>query len=303
MVYHPKSKKFNINRRKVNNSKSSRTTQLISKAEIGQQKGNPYHVMSEAMAMQLQRTIGNHALSQLIDRQVDSKVIQRNPMETLERLIDDDKQSDKIRAIARHILTAIEAISSKEWQTAYNLLYNKSVAKIAGHLINLKSTYIDATDKEQSDIDAEIELAIGKGMYFDGKLDLPDVAILPDNDFMQAISPSEDGNLAMKVFPVVLEEWIHMFQHMINGFLSEDTLRFRFTEEFMENQRTSDSATGWNLNEVDIYAIYRELGWDEVLDAFRARYQERQVFEDADLTSADQLLDNLAASSLRRRNK
>jgi hypothetical protein len=203
----------------------------------------------------------------------DSSVIQRNPIkERLNNYIT-TSQNPIVVKLANHILTIINNLESGNWGQAYKDLYSKEVAKDCNHKINLKSAYINTTGLNNVEINEKLESAIGKGMYFAGKLDLPDVALLPNNDISQAITPSDDECLAKKVLPVALEEWIHMFQHQIHGYLSAGTELFATTPAYIKNQQE------WNLNEVDIYAIYKDLGWSSVLDAFRPRYKEREVYE------------------------
>ena len=212
----------------------------------------------------------------LKEKKQGSSVIQRNPI--TDKLIDylyDSPVGSTIETLAGHILTVIDHMEGERWAKANDALFNNALATKCEHRINLKSTYINIKSLSQEDIAVKVELAIGKGMYFkeEKRLDLPDVALLPKNDISLAQTPSTDAWLARKVLPVVLEEWIHAFQHAINGFLSQGTADFAQTPQAQRNPK-------WNLNEVDIYALYKNLGWTEVLDAFRARYTERQKYED-----------------------
>jgi hypothetical protein len=236
--------------------------------------------LTPGVLIQLQRTIGNQAVSQLIKTKTQASVIQRNPVkDRLLHFVQDQQSGQVINTLAQHILSVINALEGGQWATAYNLLYDRAIAKIAGHKINIKALYIDDTNKTQKEINSEVDRAISKGMYFSGRLDLPEVAILPNNDFNNAITPDTDATLAKQVLPVVLEEWIHMFQHQIQGYLSQATYDFEQTPEVQKNQMLPEGQGRWNMNEVDIYAIYRDLGWASVLTAFKARYKERQRFE------------------------
>lgn len=236
--------------------------------------------LTPARVVGLQRRIGNRAVQQLIQRQqAPANVIQRNPTERLAAIISDSEQAEHIRRAAQNILNVINALIGRDFETASTMLYSNDMARGLKHHINLKFVSIRGVGKSQSEIDKEVEQAIGKGMYFQGKLDLPAVMIDMGSD-QDPIMPENDESLAMKVLPVVLEEWIHMFQHMIGGLLSENTEAFAATPEVQENQTLPEGGGKWNMREVDIYAIYRDLGWDTVLDAFRSRYTERQKFED-----------------------
>merc|ERR1739841_182770 len=100
-------------------------------------------------------------------------------------------------------------------------------------------------------------------------INLTDVAIKNGADAWDAKSPGNDALLAMKVLPIFIEECIHIFQHLIGGHLSPDTEAFRRSKKFNKED---------DLNEVDICAFYKDLGWNEVLTRFYPRYPERLRF-------------------------
>jgi hypothetical protein len=240
------------------------------------------HGFTPSVVLQLQRTIGNQAVAQLVKRNTGGSTrIQRNPIkDRLIHFIQDLSQGPVINMLAQHILNVINALDSGNWATAYNLLYDRGVAKLAGHRINTKNVFINSTGKNPKEIKGEVDRAISKGMYFKGKLDLPEVMVTQGNGFdPNARTPETDQELAQQVLPVVLEEWIHMFQHQIQGFVSHGTYLFQQSPEVQQNQMLPDGQGRWNMNEVDIYAIYKDLGWDVVLSAFKARYTERQKYE------------------------
>src|SRR5690606_21092860 len=89
-------------------------------------------------------------------------------------------------------------------------------------------------------------------------------------------TPANDEALAWQVLPIFLEEWIHMFQNRTGDLLSRGTREFQVSDDFTQDENSGN----WNLNEVDIYAIYRDLGWSRVLDEFVARYPERMKYKD-----------------------
>ncbi|MFB2772412.1 DUF4157 domain-containing protein [Pelatocladus sp. BLCC-F211] len=236
-------------------------------------ESNPINLHHEKRNLNYLSTENQGGTLNLKAKNQDSSVIQRNPI--INRLNHYRTSQDvKVSRLATHILDIIGHIENSRWQQAYNLLYSRAMADRFNHTINLRSKYIDITGLSNEKINVEVELGVDKGMYFvnDKKLNLPDVALLPNNDISQAITPENNNYMAMKVLPVALEEWIHMFQHMIGGYLSGGTELFATSTEVAANPQ-------WSLNEVDIYAIYKDLGWLDILDVFRQRYQERQVYD------------------------
>jgi hypothetical protein len=238
--------------------------------------------LSAGAVLRLQRSAGNRAVSQLLSGPGPrSAVLQRNPItDKLDAYAKTDSRK-VVAAMAAHLLGITNALGGGDWGTAYQALYNKGVAKLANHSISLKSTYISTADYgSQEEIDQAIEAGISKGMYFSNSrtLNLPDVGVYPGTDILRAVTPATDPHLAQMVLPVALEEWIHMFQHLIGGYLSDATYSFEASAEVTRNKTSGDRE--WNMNEVDIYAVYRDLGWNQVLDAFRSRYEERRAFED-----------------------
>lgn len=231
----------------------------------------------------LQRKIGNHAVAQLVSStKQTAPVIQRNPIkEKLTTYINDQGASQKIQKLAAHLLAAMNAIDAKNWDEAYRLLYDKAIAGEFG--ISLKSSFIvisETSDKTQDQIEKEVNTQMEKGMRFENLLVLPDVAVAPPRanplDFKTA---QNTGWMAMKVFPVLLEEWIHEFQHTIGGLLSDSTIAFSRSPEVQQNEQQVGGQK-WNMREADIYAIYKELGWVDVLEDFKSRYEERQKLDE-----------------------
>lgn len=231
----------------------------------------------------IQRSLGNHAVTQLVSSAKQaSPVIQRNPIkDKLTAFITNQGASQRIQQLAAHLLAAMNAIDAKNWDEAYDRLYDKGVAAQFG--ISLNSSFIvikETPEKTQEDIEREVNLQMENGMRFENKLILPDVAVAPPGanplDFKNAQNTEW---LAMKVFPVLLEEWIHEFQHTIGGLLSDTTIEFSQTPAVLANAQQGGERQ-WNMREADIYAIYKELGWATVLQDFKARYTERQKLDE-----------------------
>jgi hypothetical protein len=269
------------------------STSILADMQRGGLQLTPDHIMS------LQTTIGNQAVMRLLNAQSppmpaaaiqrdpaahsvkpaqpingNQAVIQRNPIkDRLTGYVNDLTQTQSVNDLAAHLLAVINGIDAQQWDTVNNLLYSQAMVKRLKHKINFQTGYIDITGLNQTQIDIEVDKAVTKGMYWkDSKtLDLPEVALLPNNDFSQAITPQSDPQLAMKVYPVVLEEWTHMFQNMSGNLLSTSARVFAGSDEVAQNPQ-------WSMHEMDIYAIYRDLGWASILDTFKARYPERQKY-------------------------
>jgi len=251
------------------------------KANSGHQRSTPslnIRNASPAKIMELQRLIGNRAVQRLIAEQ--SALIQRNPVtDRLEKYMDDVTQAPETRIIAQHILNVIAAINGGQWQTAYDLLTNNGIAGI----VKAKIKIVKFSVFDRKRYETELFRAMKAGQYKpEGKeITLPDMEIaymdemdLHSGGMQDMKTPANDQQLAMTFLPVMLEEWIHMFQYHIGGFVSYAT------ESFERNKANEITANGWNLKEVDIYAIYRDLKWFAILDEFRSRYTERQKFEE-----------------------
>lgn len=184
-------------------------------------------------------------------------------------------------ALATHLKSIIEHLDSGDFTAAYALLHDRAVAKQLKYRIRDEIAHIDGTNKAWGAVLDEAKGVLGKGMHFKGELILPDVIVVTGGDFATAKTPENDPTLASMVLPVDLEEWIHMFQTHIGGFLSEGTERFSQTPEIAANQQLPAGTAGrHDLKEVDIYAIYRDLGWNHILDDFRARYEGRGRYEE-----------------------
>jgi hypothetical protein len=234
--------------------------------------------------MQLQRLIGNHAVGQLLHQGATPQAqIQRNPVkDRLVYFMRNQSQGKGINALAGHILTIINAMEAGNFALADKMLKDKAVPRLVGHTIRVTSQPpINVASEAEIGPEVEKKVSTGIAWYFSDskKIEVPEFSVMINNDYMTGRSPADDPALARMVLPVVLEEWIHMFQHQIKGFLSEGTEKFSRTAEVRENQRLPDGEGRWNLREVDIYAIYRDLGWASVLDAFRSRYTEREKYE------------------------
>lgn len=235
-----------------------------------------------ATVMQLQRAIGNQATKQLITQKSTSPTIQRNPIkEKLTSFITDLTKSDHIRILAHHILTAINAIDAGDWETARDLLYSKDVAGSLGHQLSVDMPTIDISKNPEG----QFEKAIRNARYSFANKTIRVVDVSPYHPKWLDLSEGEYNDAEEKekrdlyphVLPVALEEWIHMFQNMTQSVLSEGTEMFMMSPQVQENQNLP---VQWNMNEVDIYAVYKDLGWDIVLSEFKARYAERIKYQE-----------------------
>lgn len=215
---------------------------------------------------------------------------------TLLGVAQDNGRAMHVRALANHLIQAINAISAGQWATADGLLYNRTFAKNVGASINLIYEQIDPTGKTPHAVASEITEAAIKGMYYadSKKLDLPSIGLVRGNDYGNAQGPQDNPDWAWIVYPVLLEEWIHMFQNEAGRLVSQSATMFAQGEEFAQNP-------DWDAHEMDIYAIYRELQWDTVLDAFVGRYTVRRAFADW-RDSMDYLVQNQGKLSANKRH-
>lgn len=191
--------------------------------------------------------------------------------------------------LANHLLIIIDIIEKCErrranWTEAYEALYDQKFWSDLNKLRPLGNNYgcsvkrheIDSKDfktpKQQA---KEIKsIMVSKCFYYNesGNMILPDFFITVKHNALEAKTAENTNWVAKVMVPIALEEWIHMFQHMTNGYVSANTAAF--SKSILWNR------VG-NLNEVDVYATYRDLGWPKsLLDEFRKRYKERGRFEE-----------------------
>jgi hypothetical protein len=272
--------------------------------------------------MQLQRTIGNRAVLQLmrqnaqpaakipVSRSGTGSVIQRetgdDPItKRLLEYVQNMGEKEKVRELALHLLTAIEYMEKHKNKKAYDLLKDKGIAGSFNYDIKTVGKVVfgmidEKTKKKPEEIEQEVVEAAGKGKHsppgrineksledMSGSLKLPHVEYYPNcwdtsgktGDGMkpEMLTPANNEMIAGYILPVMLEEWIHMFQHMSNSVLSKGVADFQKSPIFQQHQ--TGFVGDWNINEVDIYGVYRDLGWKHLLDVFRSRYPERMAYE------------------------
>ena len=174
--------------------------------------------------------------------------------------------NDKIRILAGHIHKIICFIDSQNWDKANKALNDLDLAASCGIRIDSPFKICETTDEA-------ITYSLRRAFWSRNKMKLllPQVAIghkgMP---FSKWVYPEEMPQLAIRFFPIWLEEWIHAFQHFIAGPVSDETIAFKKSECFN---------TSWDVNEIDIYAIYKDLGWDKkLLKELKSRYDERIAF-------------------------
>lgn len=239
---------------------------------------------ADAGLLRLQQVVGNKTLSRMLIKPgtTPKNVVQRNPITDRLTTYINTGSNGAIRTLAQHLLTIIGHIDSGNFSAAYDLLQSNAVARSIQYSINTKFKQIDGTNhRKWGEVLKEAEETAKQGMHFKGKLLLPDVMVMVDDDITHAKTPQNDPTLANVMLPVMLEEWIHAFQTAIGGYLSEGTELFGQTADVVTNQQQPAGTMGrYDLKEVDIYAIYRDLGWNNVLDAFRSRYAERGLYEE-----------------------
>lgn len=232
--------------------------------------------------LMLQRTAGNRAAVQMVQRT--KPLIQRDPIR--ERLIDHMQiDNGPVTQLAMHIFNIMGDMDTGNYESANARLFSNDVAGLLGYSIKTNLKQIDSTGKQEEQIKREINVIISKSMHFKGRLELPSITVkegkglsfnLTTGEPEGERTPANDEALAWQVLPVFLEEWIHMFQNRTGDLLSRGTREFQVSDDFTQDENSEN----WNLKEVDIYAIYRDLGWNRVLDEFVARYPERMKYKD-----------------------
>ncbi len=180
----------------------------------------------------------------------------------------DSINHDKIRVLAGHIYKIICLIDEQRWEEANVALNEENVARSCG-------IRIDSPFKVAESIDGAVLYAQQRAMWVRGsaKITIPQVALGKRGTAESTWTyPEEIPQLAMRLFPIWLEEWIHAFQWLIAGPVSDETVAFEKSPCFKD---------GFNPNEVDIYVIYKDLNWNkDVLLETENRYEERIAFAD-----------------------
>jgi len=194
----------------------------------------------------------------------------QNPREKFQSYRDngspDSTNHEKIQLLAGHIYKIICFIDEQKWNEANAALNKDMVAQSCG-------IHIDSPFKVLESVDDAISYAQRRAMFASGslKMTLPQVALAkkgtPEHQWKY---PEELPQLAIRLFPIWLEEWIHAFQNLIAGPICDEVIKF---------EKSNCFKTTWSANEVDIYAIYKDLDWDkDMLLETENRYDERIAF-------------------------
>ncbi len=173
---------------------------------------------------------------------------------------------EKIRKLAGHILKVICYIDQHKWDQANDALNAEKVAESCGFRI-------ESQIKVFSDLDEAIGYTRGRAMWFKNqmKVRLPQVAIGEKGTSEDAWKfPFQIPELANRFYPIWLEEWIHAFQFFVARPICDKTVEFTKSPQFKDS---------WDIYEIDVFAIYRDLGWcEEMLNEMESRYDERIAF-------------------------
>ena len=173
---------------------------------------------------------------------------------------------DKIQVLAGHIHKIIVLIDECKWSDASDAIFEQGIAQKCG-------IRIDTPFRICQTADDAVSYTRKNAMWFRNKmkLRLPQVAIgargSADLDWKY---PEDQPVLAERILPIWLEEWIHAFQHFIAGPVSDKTIAFKESPDFLNS---------WDENEVDIFVIFKDLGWSEdMLLENEKMYDERIAF-------------------------
>jgi hypothetical protein len=179
---------------------------------------------------------------------------------------------ERIQLLAGHIHRIIALIDDSRWNDASNAIFEQAVAQKCG-------LHIDSPFRICQNDDDAVSFARKNAMWYKHKmkLRLPQVAIgtKGSTDFDWEY-PEDLPLLAQRILPIWLEEWIHVFQHFIAGPVSQKTVAFKESPGFLQS---------WDENEVDIFVIFKDLGWDEDMMLENEKcYDERIAFAKMDKT-------------------
>ncbi len=180
----------------------------------------------------------------------------------------EDADDDRVRMLAGHILKVICCIDQEKWKEANEALHADKVAETCGFRI-------DSPIKVFDNVQDAIVYARGKAMWYKAlnKVRLPQAAIgkkgTPEDRWK---FPYEIPELASRIYPIWLEEWIHVFQSLVAEPVCHKAVEFEKSPKFKKD---------WDINEVDVFAIFSEMGWsEEMLNEMEGCYDERIAFSD-----------------------
>lgn len=186
--------------------------------------------------------------------------------------IKDSKWDVDVRLMAKQINKIMQLITNKEFEAAYKILTSSDNLAAINYTIDYEN---DVDIYPDDDLETMLKTAIF--MHFPDKRHIKISDIYFDGEHFLKLKPPDIGAKAPLILATMLEEWIHAFQNLIQGNLSDCIQDFK---EFTERKKDEFGLDGWSLNELDIFTIYQELGWNNLLDNFADRYEERKIYKE-----------------------
>lgn len=199
------------------------------------------------------------------------QVVQRNPIARLRRYQAPRYPAHVVR-LSQLIEDTINDINNQNWAAAYNRLVDPRALRFLGYRVDIPTLIINPTGLSQEQLNTQIVTEVAKSMHFRDarKVVIHDVAV--GTTPLNFRTAGNDPQLAMIILPVALEEFIHVFQNLTGSHLSQGT------DDFAASPAAQNHPE-WDMHEVDIYATYRDLGWNNILPTFVGRYREREQYE------------------------
>lgn len=190
----------------------------------------------------------------------------------LKSIRDDKSRSREVRKMAGYLVDIIRYLDNKKWEEARKILLEKPAE--FGYSVQCKPKELSG-DRTKDEKTIENESSVFMFYHKDKKLQYVDCIIRKGNNPLEWQTARNNGWIAQRVLPLMLEEFIHMFQHHKKGYVCLDTTNFAKSSIYKKNKGTY----GWDLDEIDIYATFRQLGWKNLLQPCRGRYEGRKAFE------------------------
>ena len=193
-----------------------------------------------------------------------------------------NKSSDpRAKLLGSRLLEIIGLMDSRDYEPAFSLLTDVSFGRKMNCTIKIIKRDVFCKTMEAAKVSLEKLDHWKNGMHWldQGKgaqLDLPTacITIIESGQTENYIEWTIWNNptLAQLFLPVLLEEWIHLLQHITGESLSKRAELFK--------KAFKKSHPDWIFDEVDIYAFYKDMGWNQFdLPSIMKRYEERSAFE------------------------
>lgn len=189
-------------------------------------------------------------------------------LDALNRYKDTHYPNSNIHKLSNGLISVIENFNDQNYEAAYELLTDVTFLGDIGYRLKCKYIFFDPETPIDEAV-APVTTAMSYNTSSKQVIDLTDVIIKNGADVVDVRTAGNDPLLAVRVLPIFIEEYIHILQHLIGGHLSPDTTAFKRSNKFKKED---------DLDEVDICAFYRDLGWNQIVTCFYPRYPERLRF-------------------------